>query len=81
MSFHQIQIQAVQKTPSEKSQIRENRQTLLGVSIYWEKIYTFEEEFMFELVITTEQNKHMKKQQLLTSRKQKVGSKRKVEVY
>lgn len=34
MSFHQIQIQAVQKTPSEKSQIRENQQTLLGVSIY-----------------------------------------------
>ena len=77
MSFDQIQIQAVQKAPSEKSQIRENRQTLLRVPIYWEKIYTFEEEFMFELVITIEQNKHMKKQQLLTSRKQKVGSKEK----
>lgn len=36
---------------------------------------------MFELVITTEQNKHMKTQQFLTSGKQKVGSKRKVRVY
>ena len=34
MSFDQIQIQAVQKAPSEKSQIRENRQTLLRVPIY-----------------------------------------------